>query len=122
MSYETDFDDLYGSKYFSVTDLHGHEPRRKIGKVEVKELKEKDGTAKKKFVIYFEGEDKPLVVNKTNATKLAAACGKDRAAWFGVTVELYSEMTSLNKEGVRLRVLSTSAKPAAADMNDQIPF
>ena len=69
MSNESDFDDLYGSKYYAVTDLHGETPRHQIGKVDVAELKEKDGSTKRKYVVYFEGVEKPLVLNKTNATK-----------------------------------------------------
>jgi len=92
MSTETDFDDLYGSKYYSVSDLHGEEPLRKIGKVEVAELKEKDGSTKRKYIVWFEGEDKSLVLNKTNAQKLAQTFGKDRTKWVGVTVQLYPEM------------------------------
>ena len=105
MSYETDFDELYGSRYLTANDLHGETQRRKVGKADVVELKEKDGSTKRKFVAYFEGVEKPLVLNKTNATKLAGAYGKDRSKWIGTTVELFAEMTSLGKEGVRLRPL-----------------
>jgi hypothetical protein len=123
MSNESDFDDLYGSKYLSASDLHGEQPRRKIGKVDVVELKEKDGTTKRKFVIYFASEEKALIANKTNATKLAAAFGKDRGNWIGAEVELYAEMTSLGKEGVRLRPLKpTAAARGQSDMDDSIPF
>ena len=108
MSNESDFDDLYGIKYFSASDLHGETPRRRIGKVALVELKEKDGSTKRKYLVYFEGVEKPLVLNKTNAQKLAAAFGKDRSKWIGMEVELYAEMTGLGKEGVRLRPL----KPA----------
>ena len=90
MTYETDFDDLYGSKYLTAGDLHGKQPRHRIGKVDVSELKEKDGSTKRKFVAYLEGVEKPLVLNKTNATKLAGAYGKDRSAWVGTTVALAS--------------------------------
>ena len=107
-----DFDAMYGSKYFSVSDLKGQRPRRTIGKIEVAELKEKDGSTKRKRIIYLEGEDKPLVVNKTNATKLAMAFGKDSADWVGARVELYSEMTNIGKEGVRLQPLRTERSPA----------
>ena len=100
-----DFDAVYGSKYLGVPDLKGQRPRRTIGKVEVAELKEKDGSTKRKRVLYFEGEDKALVLNKTNAVKLAMAFGKESADWVGARVELYSEMTSLGKEGVRLQPL-----------------
>ena len=121
MSHDTDFDDIYGSKYLTANDLHGEQPRRKIGKVDVAELKDKDGNTKRKYLVYFAGEEKPLVLNKTNAQKLATSFGKERSNWIGVIVELYAEMTSLGKEGVRLRPL----KPAAAapsDMNDEITF
>lgn len=115
-----EFDDLYGSKYLSAADLHGQQPHFKIGKVEPQELKEKDGTMKTRMVVYFEGVEKALVLNKTNAVKLAAAYSKDFALWVGMTVEAYAEMTSLGKEGIRLRPLS---KPSGkSEMNDAIPF
>jgi hypothetical protein len=124
-----DFDAMYGSKYLSVSDLKGERPRRTIGKVEVAELKEKDGSTKRKRLIYLEGEDKPLVLNKTNATKLAMAFGKDSPDWVGARVELYSEMTTLGMEGVRLQPLRTVAKPPAPkppvidpDLDDEVPF
>ena len=117
---DTAFDDIYGSKYFGPPDLHGETPRRKIGKVEIGNLKEKDGSTKRKFLVYFKGVDKPLVLNRTNAQTLAAALGKNPTAWIGVVVELYAEMTSLGKEGVRLRVIKSAG--AADDMNDRIEF
>ena len=127
MTAEDDFDAMYGSKYFSVPDLKGQRPRRTIGKVEVAELKEKDGTTKRKRILYLEGEDKPLVLNKTNAIKLAMAFGKESSEWINARVELYPEMTSLGKEGVRLQPLKTVAKaatpkPPATDPDDEIPF
>jgi hypothetical protein len=120
-NYTQEYDDLYGSKYLTANDLHGQQPRREIGKVDLVELKEKDGNTKKKFLVYLKGEDKALVLNKTNAAKLSAMYGKDRSKWIGLTVELYAEMTSLGKEGVRLRPLPTAAKPGD-DMNDAVTF
>jgi hypothetical protein len=118
-----EFDSIYGSKYFSVSDLRGEQPRRRIGKVEIGDLKEKDGSTKRKYVVYFEGEDKPLVLNKTNADKLAKMFGKDRSKWIGHVVELYAEMTTFG-EGVRLRPLRPAATPAKPDpeMGDAIQF
>ena len=122
-----DFDDMYGSKYLGASDLKGQRPRRTIGKVETVDLKEKDGSTKRRRVLYFEGEDKAMVVNKTNATKLAMAFGKEKSEWVGARVELYCEMTSLGKEGVRLQPLRTVAKPPAPkppdpEMDDEVPF
>ena len=117
MSNESDFDDLYGSKYYSVPDLHGETPRHRIGKVVPAELKEKDGTIKRRYLVYFDGVEKALVLNKTNAQKLAAAYGKNHAKWVGMEVELYAEMTGLGKEGVRVRPLKPTG---TSDLNDTI--
>jgi hypothetical protein len=119
-----DFDELYGSKYFGVADLKGAQPRLKIGKVDVAELREKDGSTKRKYVVYFEGQDKGLVLNKTNAHKLADTYGKKPDVWVGQIIQLYAEMTGLGKEGVRLRPLRKAATPAAPDpeLSDAIPF
>jgi hypothetical protein len=119
MSHETEFDDLYGSKYLTAADLHGETWLRRIGKVAPVELKEKDGSTKRKYLVYFEAVEKALVLNKTNAQKLAAAYGKDHSKWIGKDVELYAEMTGLGKEGVRLRPLKPTAVP---DFNDTINF
>src|SRR4051812_22238497 len=100
-NYNQEFNDLYGSKYLSASDLHGKQPRRQIGKIDLVELKGQDGNTKRKYLAFLKGEEKALVLNKTNATKLGAAFGTDRSKWIGATVELYGEMTSLGKEGVR---------------------
>jgi len=112
---ELDFDNLYGSKYFSATDLHGETQRHKIGKVELVELREKDGSTKKKFAAFFVGVDKPLVLNQTNAGRLAIEYGKNPQKWIGTVSDVYTEPTAFG-EGVRL-------KPHKAVMqNDDIPF
>src|SRR4029450_10163035 len=118
-----DFDDLYGSRYMGSADLKGQTRRAKIGKTDVADFKEKSGATRRKYVLYFEGEDKAMVLNKTNAQKLAQAYGKDRAAWVGQTVELYSETTSFG-EGLRLRPLRKASTPAQPDdeMSDAIPI
>jgi hypothetical protein len=97
------FDDIYGSKFFGAADLNGQRKRVKIVDTEVSELREKDGSTKRKYIVWFETEDKALVLNKTNALRLAHAFGKAREGWNGAVIELYSEMTSLGKEGIRLR-------------------
>ena len=71
----------------------------------------------------FEGVEKGLVINKTNARKLADAYGKQSSKWIGQIVQLYSEDTSFGK-GVRVRPLRKPATPAEPDpaLNDAIPF
>jgi hypothetical protein len=100
-----DFDDIYGSKFLGAADLNGQRKRVKIVDTEVSDLREKDGNTRRKYIVWFETEEKALVLNKTNALRLAQAFGKDREGWNGAVIELYSEMTSLGKEGIRLRPL-----------------
>jgi hypothetical protein len=120
---EDDFDALYGSKYLSVADLKDREPKLVIGKVEVVELREKNGATKLKRVVWFNGATKGLVVNKTNAKKLADSYGKKAADWVGQNIELYAEDTQFGK-GVRVRPLRKPTPPGGTDpaLNDAVPF
>jgi hypothetical protein len=105
--------------------LNGQRKRARIIKVDIDDLREKDGATKRKYVVHFEGEERGLPLNKTNALRLAQAFGKDRTKWVGRPVELYSEMTSLGKEGVRLRPLQPKQTPPAQpdpDLDDAIPY
>jgi hypothetical protein len=116
------FNELYGSKYLSAADLKGEQIRKRIGKYEVAELKDpKDNSSKRRVILYFNDLNKPLVVNKTNAQKLAAMYGEEPESWIGVVCDLYAEMTSLGKEGVRLRPVK-AAGTGNADLNDVITF
>jgi hypothetical protein len=118
-----DFDSLYGSKYLSAADLRGEQKRVTIDDVTIADFRQKDGSSRKKVVLTFGGEFKPMVVNKTNAAKLAQAFGKKWTGWVGNAVELYTELTPVG-EGIRIRVLR---KPATveqpdAELNDAVPF
>jgi hypothetical protein len=121
-----DFDDLYGSKYLGAADLNGQRKRAKIVDTEVSDLREKDGSTKRKYIVWFETEEKALVLNKTNALRLAQAFGKSREGWHGAVVELYSEMTSLGKEGIRLRPVrkppQQQQKPQTPPPDEDAPF
>src|SRR5262245_12082836 len=120
---EIEFDDLYGSRFFTAADLKGEQLRVKIGKIEVGELREKTGGVKRKLIVYFDGQEKALVLNKTNATAIANAFGKKYANWVGEFVSLVSAPTSFG-EGVRVRPLrkpATVAEPDS-DLNDAIAF
>jgi hypothetical protein len=120
---DLEFDDLYGSKYFCAADLKGGTVRLKIGKVETVELREKTGGTKRRWILWFEGQEKALVLNKTNAIALATVFGKNPENLIGQMVELFAAMTSFG-EGVRLRPLRKPATVAAPDpdLKDAVPF
>jgi hypothetical protein len=123
-----DFDDIYGSKFLGAADLNGQRKRVKIVDTEVNDLREKDGSTKRKYIVWFETEEKALVLNKTNALRLAQAYGKHREGWNGAVIELYGEMTTLGKEGIRLRPLRSPPQqqkpqaPTPPDEDSSPPF
>jgi len=105
-----------GSKYLKAADLNGGDKFVTVDRVVEEEVGlEKD----RKPVVYFNGLQKGLVLNKTNADRLAHKLGDETSAWRGATVELYSELVSYQgqkMEGVRVRVKSSGGH------NDPIPF
>jgi hypothetical protein len=121
------YDDLYGSKWFSANDLDGEDTQRhKIGKAEPVEVREKDGTKKRKLAIWFDGVERALILNRTNYTRLTTAYGKDAVKWVGATVEVYTEVTPVGV-GVRLRRIKSKPDPIAtgrpdANLDDEIPY
>ena len=124
-----DFDDICGTKFFGAAALNGQRRRVKISEVTREDLREQDGRTKPKYVIRFEKEEKALPLNETNALRLAKAFEKPqgledaRKKWVGKFVELYSEMTSLGKEGVRLQPLQQKqAPPVQTDELEEIPY
>jgi hypothetical protein len=107
------FDDLFGSKFLRAADLKGREATARIESVET--MKMPDG--KMKALLHFRGKDKALVLNKTNATRLAAAYGQDFAGWADKEVVLYPDETNFQGEMVpclRVRV-PQAAKPEPGD-------
>jgi hypothetical protein len=105
-----DFDSVYGTRFISAADLGGRQKRVQIADVSVEELRQKDGSTKRKYVLSFNGGGKNLVLIKTNATRLVEAFGKPRdlkdarKKWGNQVVDLYVEPTAFG-DGVRLRPL-----------------
>ena len=75
---------VFSGNFLKADDLQGRTVPVTISKVELKEFE--DGN---KLVISFQGKDKSLVCNKTNASILAEVCGSpDTDNWIGRTVKL----------------------------------
>jgi hypothetical protein len=75
-----------------------------------------------KPVLHFEGQVKPMVLNKTNAVKLEQALGDESDGWSGHKVKIRVVETSYGGKPVDgLRVEPIAVKPAAkAELNDEI--
>ena len=117
----TSINELFPSKYLKAADLKGRTIKVKILKVEIEEIGQ-DNT--KKPVVYFDGAERGMVMNKTNGTEIAATHGDDTAGWTGKEIEIFSAMVPYqgqNVAAIRCRAVAEAAPAlATADPNDAI--
>ena len=81
---------MFPSKYLRAADFMGKSVTKTISKVDSEKLRMVDGSSTKKFIVHFEDTEKMLVLNKTNAYKIAEILDeKDAAKWLGKQITLY---------------------------------
>jgi len=78
-------DAAFPSKYLKGVDLNGKTVRVTIDRVEIEEV----GDGDRKPVMYFQGKDKGLALNRINADTISSAYGHETDDWTGKLVELY---------------------------------
>jgi hypothetical protein len=99
--------DAFPSNYLKAADLQ----RRKVS-VRIKSIATEEVGSEHKLVIYFEGKEKGMILNKTNAMTLAYAFGDETDNWAGATIELYPTMTSF--QGKPVEAIRINAMPGPA--------
>jgi hypothetical protein len=127
--------DAFPSRYIKAADLADAAVVVTIRAVEMEDIGQ--GQKKeRKPVVYFEGKQKGLVLNKTNANMIQKIAGSpDTDDWAGVKIRLVAaevEFQGDSVQAVRVRQMATSkpmAKPMQQDDNsvapvndDDIPF
>jgi hypothetical protein len=106
----------FPSKYLKASDLKGHEVKVTISRV----VPEKIGDDTKP-VLYFKGKEKGVVMNKTNANRIAARYGYETDEWSGQDIILYPDMVEFQgqtMEAIRVRV----PLPLAGADDSEPPF
>jgi hypothetical protein len=106
----------FPSKYLRCADLQGHEVKVKMDRCDLEDI---GGDNEFKPVLYFAGKQKGLVLNKTNAQKIAAAYGDETDEWAGQEIFLYPDKTQFQGQMVdciRIRV------PARQVSDGEAPF
>ena len=83
---------------------------------------DQDGKTQRKLVLEFEGKEKKLACNKTNARTIAAMLGDETDNWKGKEITLYNDPTVAMGDqivgGIRVQYMP----PVTDDMDDDIPF
>jgi hypothetical protein len=129
--------DQFPSDYLRATDLNGKEVTYTMRSVAVEQI---GADREDKPVLYFEGQQKGMILNKTNAASIAHLYGDDTDDWDGEAITLFSAIVSFQGQNVpAIRLKAPSRKktakpgmPTAAPVpkqaapsesgNDEIPF
>ena len=112
------YNEIYGSKYYSVADLQATRPLQWQGRR--RKSQGQDGTSSSHHRLFRRCREAARL-EPDQRQEVGGGVRKIRK-WVGVVVDLYDEDTSLGK-GVRLRPVKTAADAKAAkDMNDQVLF
>lgn len=109
------------SKWLKASELKNKEgkpikAKLRIRSVEVVEFR--DNT--KKIGLFFDGKEKGLVLNKTNATLIAEQHGQDMDGWRGKEISIYPTMVDYS--GERVEAIRVEQHIPAAAPEDDIPF
>ena len=126
--------DAFPSNYLKASDLQGGQPVVTIDRVEFEAV----GRDKEmKPILYFQGKEKGLVLNKTNAKNVANLVGSFQTEdWTGFTVRLYAthvEFQGESVEAIRIKAAPAGSarrqpppppdpEPASELTDDDIPF
>lgn len=110
--------ELYPSKYLKADDVEeeGGEVRALIKGIKLEELQNNEGQNEEKPILYFTNLAKGLVLNRTNADRIAAVHGDESDEWRGKEIILYTEpITAFGKtaNAIRVKIPKPPAKALA---------
>lgn len=102
------------SDYLKAQDIPpGREVNVKVSNAEIIKMDDKD-----KIALSFEGKEKRLVLNKTNAVAISHVYGEDALAWRGKDIILYStkvDYAGQMVDAIRVRVVNNSQDDISLD-------
>lgn len=88
--------DMFPSKYVACGDLQGMDVLVRIVRIEMEDVSNGD----LKPIVYFVGMKKGLVLNRTNAKRIASQHGPETNGWIGKEITLYPSETEFKGETV----------------------
>ena len=115
----TKVSEAFPGKYLKAADLNNRTVKATILKIAFEEIGQNND---RKPVVYFDGAEKGLVLNKTNATEIATAHGDEMDEWVGKEIELFSQMVPYQGQNVAAIRVRNVAAAVAADPDDSTDF
>ena len=106
--------EAFPSKYLKASDLQGRAIKVKMARVTSEKMGEDT-----KLVLYFDGKQKGMVLNKSNAQMIAAVYSPETDGWIGKEIKLYAGKVNFN--GQMVDSLKVEVIPAASGPDDELP-
>ena len=104
-----DYTDIYRSSYMKADDLNGRTAKHTIVGCTAEVVGED-----KRLVLAFSDNDRPLVLNKTNANSLAELYGPETGGWEGKAIKLVPSTTSY--QGKMVKCIRISPERVTTDV------
>ena len=104
-----DYTDIYRSSYMKADDLNGRTAKHTIVDCTAEVVGED-----KRLVLAFSDNDRPLVLNKTNANSLAELYGPETGGWEGKAIKLVPSTTSY--QGKMVKCIRISPERVTTDV------
>jgi hypothetical protein len=108
---------MFDNDYIKAFDLAGKDVTVLIERVEAGEVSNRTKKAKKPL-LYVKGQQKPLVLNKTNAKVICQLYGKETDAWIGKRITIYPTTVDFGGEtveAIRVRPKVPETKQSAPE-------
>lgn len=87
----------FPSKYLAATDLGQAKPVVTISNIGTEVINQNEPP---KFILHFQGKNKGMVLNKTNAMNIATMYGPETDAWIGKQITLYTTFVDFQGKSV----------------------
>ena len=108
--------DILPTKHLKAADLQGREPVVTIARVAQLPLGK---TREVKWVVYFVGKEKYLILNVTMLRAIAAIAGDETDRWAGTAVQLFTTTDRDPKTGAQVPVVRLKAPTRAPQLVKQ---
>lgn len=106
--------DAFPTKYLKAGDLQGRRHTLTVSRVVQEEGIDKP-------IIYFQGAQKGMAVNKTNAMMISQFLGDETDGWIGRQIELYTAQVLFEGKFVPAIRVSQPMQPMPAHENGPLP-
>lgn len=95
-----DYRAMFDRDHIGAWDLAGGDATVTIREVKAGELTGQGGRKAKKPLVFFEGKEKSLALNRTNGKVIATMYGTDTRAWVGKKITIFPTQTQFGGDTV----------------------